>query len=61
MVWARTSKLTLKIAVWAVNLSTKAHILFHGQSKIILYTDLLEEKFTINNEIFRNGFVESCH
>ena len=33
MVWARGSKLALKIAVWAVNL--KAHTFFYGQSRKI--------------------------
>ena len=45
MVWVRTSKLALKIAVWAENLFMKAHIFFRGQSKNDLETpNLLENK-----------------
>ena len=61
MVLARTSKLALKNAVWAVNWSMKAHIFFHGQSKNDFYFLLEDKKINIFNKILRKGFVDSSN
>ena len=61
MVGARTSKLALKITVWAVNLSMKAQIFFHGQNKNYFKHQIcVKKKINIVNSILRKEFVESC-
>ena len=49
-------------AVWAVNLSMKAHFFPHGQSKTYLkHSICFFKKSLLLLEFWEKGFVESCH